>query len=189
MPGIPLFLSLLKGALKSPPENFPKDKKTALKKLIKFFANKKIKIGLVTSSIFYEADIVLTEVFKKIQEEIKKWKIDKTEKNRLLKAFSSYKEFYDTVVTADDSHEIRLKPHRDLYSIALFNMNIPQEKFSEVIGFEDSTSGVIALRAAGIGKVVAVPSRESSTHNLSAASLICKKGVEEFLFEHLANLV
>ena len=189
MPGIPLFLSVLKGVLKTPPENFSKDKKTALKKIIRSFAYKKIKIGLVTSSIFYEADIVLTEVFKKIRAEIKKWKIDKTEKNHLLKAFSSYKDFYDTVVTADDSHEIRLKPHRDLYSIALFNMNIPKEKFSEAIGFEDSTSGIIALRAAGISKVVAVPFKESSTHNLSAASLICKKGIEEFLFEHFVNLV
>ncbi|GIW62617.1 MAG: hypothetical protein KatS3mg090_0443 [Patescibacteria group bacterium] len=189
MPGIPLFLSLIKGVLQSPPKNLLYEEQKKIKKLIQFFNKREIKIGLVTSSIFYEADIVLTEVFRKIREKIREWDIDEIEKNSLLKTFSSYKAFYNTVVTADDSHEIRLKPHRDLYSIALFNLNVSKEKLSEIIGFEDSTSGIIALRATGVGKVVAVPFKESSTHDFFAATLVCKGGVKDFLFNHLLNLV
>jgi beta-phosphoglucomutase-like phosphatase (HAD superfamily) len=70
-----------------------------------------------------------------------------------------------------------LKPHRDLYSIALHKLNVSQKTtLSKVIGFEDSESGTIAIRAAGIGKCIAVPFAETSGHNLDAATHICNDG-------------
>jgi beta-phosphoglucomutase-like phosphatase (HAD superfamily) len=90
------------------------------------------------------------------------------------------------MITASDSSEIRLKPHRDLYSIALHRIGLGPEEFDQVIGFEDSESGTIAIRAAGVGCCVAVPFAETAGHDLSAASHIAKGGVPEaMLLEQL----
>jgi beta-phosphoglucomutase-like phosphatase (HAD superfamily) len=79
---------------------------------------------------------------------------------------------------------MRLKPHRDLYSIALHKLNISKTGFDNVIGFEDSESGTIAIRAAGISKCIALPFSETSGHNFEAATHICNGGLPEVLFEH-----
>lgn len=76
-------------------------------------------------------------------------------KLKLLKAFN-YLGFYDAFITATDSNEIRLKPHRDLYSIALNQMGIASKDFNKVLGLEDSESGTFAIRAAGVGLCCAV---------------------------------
>ena len=88
------------------------------------------------------------------------------------------------MITASDSNEIRLKPHRDLYSIALHKLGVPKNKFKHVIGFEDSESGSIAIRAAGIGLSVAVPFAQTSGHNMNTAAYICKNGLPEVILKH-----
>lgn len=143
-----------------------------------------MKTAIVTSSIFYEADIVLREVFKVIYSELNHLLKDSEFKTEILTHFKDYNLYYDAVITASDSSEIRLKPHRDLYSIALYRLNIPQEKFNEVIGFEDSESGTIASRAAGIGLCIAVPFAQTSGHNFKAATYVCKHGVPEVLLKY-----
>jgi hypothetical protein len=199
MPAIGIFLALVKGLLGKDAAKFsiiiaeivtkrnPK-LKINIEKLSKhletlgiLFQKKPIKIAVVTSSISYEADIVLGEVFKVIQDEIKTWLLPISKKNKLIEIFSDHNKFYDAVVTASDSNEIRLKPHRDLYSIALNKLSIPIIDFNKVIGFEDSESGLIAMRAAGIGNCVAVPFTQTSGHNFKAASLIAKNGVADIL--------
>jgi beta-phosphoglucomutase-like phosphatase (HAD superfamily) len=95
-----------------------------------------------------------------------------------------YRNTYDAFITASDSTEIRLKPHRDLYSIALHQMNVPVKDFGNVIGFEDSESGTIAIRAAGIGRCIAVPFAQTKGHNFEAATLVCAGGVPEVVLEH-----
>jgi beta-phosphoglucomutase-like phosphatase (HAD superfamily) len=152
-----------------------------LKMLGIHFLKNPLKIAVVTSSILYEADIVLREVFKAIQDEIKTWQLPSQRKRKLIKVFSDYKSFYDSVITANDSSEIRLKPHRDLYSMALYKLSIDKKDFNKVIGFEDSESGLIAMRAAGIGNCVAVPFAQTSGHNFKAASLIANNGVADIL--------
>ncbi|HSL89263.1 MAG TPA: hypothetical protein VK870_08175, partial [Ignavibacteriaceae bacterium] len=132
----------------------------------------------------YEADIVLREVFKIIYTKLDKMISESDEKTKLLKRFNNYRNYYDAIVTASDSNEIRLKPHRDLYSIALYKLNVPREKFTQVVGFEDSESGTIAIRAAGIGLSIAVPFAETSGHNLKAATYICKSGLPEVILKH-----
>lgn len=149
-----------------------------------YFQNNPVKIAIVTSSIAYEADIVLTEVFSVIREQIASWPISAKKKEFLIEKFSSYKTLYDAFITATDSSEIRLKPHRDLYSIALHQMGIPKEKYSQVAGFEDSESGTIAIRAAGIGLCLAVPFADTAGHDLSAATHILHGQLPEYIFVH-----
>lgn len=204
MPGIEIFLPMIKGLLTStediyfdqllidyeiksgkkfPEKNIVKARKTFYD-LCKHFVKDPLKVAVVTSSIFYEADIVLKEVFKIILSKLDKMLPNGRDKINILSKFKDYRNYYDAVVTASDSNEIRLKPHRDLYSIALYKLNVPREKFDQVVGFEDSESGTIAIRAAGIGLSIAVPFAETSGHNLKAATYICKGGLPEVILKH-----
>ena len=204
LPGVGIFLALIKGLLGDEAVNLAdllikqyylknpaasdKFNVTAVKKkllrLSRLFLRSPLKVAVVTSSIQYEADIVLTEVFKVLQSEIKKWDISPERKKVILKKFSGYKTFYDGFVTASESNEIRLKPHRDLYSIALHKLSLQPDTFHKVIGFEDSESGTIAIRAAGIGRCVAVPFAQTSGHNLDAAAFNAPGGLAEIVLKH-----
>jgi beta-phosphoglucomutase-like phosphatase (HAD superfamily) len=204
MPGVGEFLALIKGWLgeeivkllpqileayqKTDPEaetQFNMD--TISKKLTgigKQFEKHPLKIAVVTSSIFYEANIVMTEVFRVLQKQVVNWHISDSKKELILEKFSDYKNVYDGLVTASDSSEIRLKPHRDLYSIALHQFGIPKEQFNQVVGFEDSESGTIAIRAAGIGLCVAVPFSDTQHHDLRAAAYVLKSGLPEAMVKY-----
>ena len=204
MPGIGIALSLMKGWLGADAagvfDNLAADleqktgvqyntdvldaarKNTAALGL--YFEQHPLKISVVTSSIHYEANIVMSEVCHVIQQQIDHWNIPDEKKSFIRQKFSSYRNVYDGFVTANDSSEIRLKPHRDLYSMALHVLGIPKEHFNRVAGFEDSESGTFAIRAAGIGLCVAVPFEKSKGHNLAAASFILPGGVPEALIVH-----
>jgi len=204
MPGISIFLPMIKGLIKEQKKLFfdylhdnylnailpktsvkQKDKiQQSFFALCDLFSKQPLKTAVVTSSIFYEADIVLREVFKVIYSELNHLLNPSDFKDELLSNFKNYQSYYDTIVTASDSSEIRLKPHRDLYSIALYRLNIPKNKFNEVIGFEDSESGSIAIRTAGIGLCIAVPFAQTGGHNFNAATYVCKKGIPEVILKH-----
>jgi beta-phosphoglucomutase-like phosphatase (HAD superfamily) len=204
MPGIPVMLPMIEGLITEHHDlffdyllksyqhktdkafssaNLEKARKNFIKLCQKFQVSP-IKTAIVTSSIFYEADIVLREVFKVISNELNNLLPDSDFKRNLLQKFFDYNFYYNAVVTANDSSEIRLKPHRDLYSIALFKLNVAKEDFNKVIGFEDSESGTIAIRAAGIGLSIAVPFAETSGHNLKAATYVCKAGIPEAILKY-----
>ena len=204
MPGVGEFLALVKGWL-------GEDIKHLLPQLVKVYRKKNamseqnladdrlaknlsslgrrfeavpLKVAVVTSSIFYEAKIVMTEVFRVLQKQVEKWNISQPKKEMLVEKFSDYQNIYDGFVTASDSSEIRLKPHRDLYSIALHQLGIPKEKFEQVVGFEDSESGTISIRASGIGLCVAVPFSDTQHHDLRAATYILKEGLPEAMLKY-----
>ncbi|MBX2977516.1 MAG: hypothetical protein KF721_15425 [Ignavibacteriaceae bacterium] len=198
MPAIGVFLALVKGLLgkdaskfvdylvqikkKSSSKNIDKSKlENHLALLGEHFQKYPMKVAIVTSSIKYEADIVLSEVFKVLTNEVDNWNISKSKKIKIKNHFTAFDKFYEAIITATDSSEIRLKPHRDLYSLALYRLSIPVKDFNKVIGFEDSESGLIAMRAAGIGNCVAVPFAQTSGHNFQAASIIAKNGVVDIL--------
>ena len=126
----------------------------------------------------------MAEMVKVARNEIPKYNLSSETENFLHNKFSNYKNLFDAFVTASDSSEIRLKPHRDLYSIALHQLGISKNIFDQVIGFEDSESGTIAIRAAGIGMCIAVPFAETSGHNLDAATFICEGGLPEALLNY-----
>ncbi|MGE5411029.1 MAG: hypothetical protein ACM3MI_08715, partial [Clostridiales bacterium] len=146
MPGVLAFLSLVKGWIneaeadlfvpkiledyieKTGSEYLPKENKIQvienLKNLARLYKNRPAKTALVTSSIFYEADIVMKELMKMIRMQIEKIGLPEEKRTFLKNKFSDYNNVYDAFVTASDSSEIRLKPHRDLYSIALYKLHI-----------------------------------------------------------------
>jgi len=200
MPGALLMLLLLKGKLKGRVAQlkdyilshlrFIHDDTTDidlelgfLQHLASRFEQKPVRIAVVTSSIKYEADIVLAQVFSVFREELQSIGLSGPNLDELTELFSDHNHFYDAVLTATDSSEIRLKPFRDLYSMALHKLAVPVDHFDRVIGFEDSESGNLAIRAAGIGLAVAVPFAQTAGHNLSAASFVAKYGLPEVIFK------
>jgi len=202
MPGVGMFLALIKGWLGEDLELFFEEMREhlifqagydakrlepyreRLARLGRYFQKNPAKVAVVTSSIEYEADIVLNEVFDVIRKQISDWPLPEEKKERLLSCFQDPRSLYDGIVTATDSSEIRLKPHRDLYSIALHRLGIPPGQFENVVGFEDSESGTIAIRAAGIGLCVAVPFTGTKGHDLSAASYVLHGGLPEAVLVH-----
>ena len=196
MPGVAVTLSLLKGDLgedagklagvADPDNKFGEPGKSAqiLAGLGRFFAEHPVKLALVTSSICYEAEVVMKEVFHVIRDEIETWPVSEAVKARLRKRFDEPALCYDAFVTASDSSEIRLKPFRDLDSIALQQTGVQPEDFDSVIGFEDSQSGTVAIRAAGIGRCIAVPFSETGGHSFDAASFVAEGGLPEVLLAH-----
>jgi len=137
-------------------------------------------VAVVTSSIAYEANIVLGEVVRAMRRQMADWPAC----DELAARLDSPASLFDAVVTASDSSEIRLKPHRDLYSIALHALGLAPRDFPAVLGFEDSESGVVAIRAAGIGLCVAVPFADTAGHDLSAAAHVLHGGLPQAILEH-----
>ncbi len=152
-----------------------------LSSLGEHFAAHPVKLGLVTSSIAAEATIVLREVFRVIHEEINDWPLSREKRDFLRSKFEDPAHVYDACITASDSSEIRLKPHRDLYAIALHTLGIPPEQFHRVAGFEDSESGTIAIRAAGISLCCALPFAMTHNHRFEAATQVCHDGIPEVI--------
>lgn len=152
-----------------------------LSSLGEHFAAHPVKLGLVTSSIAAEAAIVLREVFRVIHEEINDWPLSREKRDFLMGKFEDPAHVYDACITASDSSEIRLKPHRDLYAIALHTLGIPPDQFHRVAGFEDSESGTIAIRAAGISLCCALPFAMTHNHRFEAATQVCPGGIPEVI--------
>ncbi|MGB9625101.1 MAG: hypothetical protein ACPMAQ_09590 [Phycisphaerae bacterium] len=120
-------------------------------------------------------------MFREIREEVETWPLPAEQRARVTQGFADPRMFYDAFVTASDSSEMRLKPHRDLYSIALYRMGVRRDEYERVVGFEDSESGVIAIRAAGIGCSVALPFAQSAGHNFDAAAHVLPGQLPEVL--------
>lgn len=200
MPGVGVFLAMIKGWLgadagaffeelraylqrmhvKLPADSSPE----SLAALGKYFEQHPCRVAVVTSSIRYEARIVLAEVFRVLRNAITGWPLPAKRTDLLAERLSNFATYYDAFITASDSSEIRLKPHRDLYSIALHRMGLAPEDFDRVAGFEDSESGTIAIRAAGIGTCCAVPFPETHGHRFDAASHVAYGGLPEVILCH-----
>jgi len=60
-------------------------------------------------------------------------------------------------------------------------MGIPPEQFHCVAGFEDSESGTIAIRAAGISVCCALPFAMTRNHQFEAATQVCPGGIPEVI--------
>jgi phosphoglycolate phosphatase-like HAD superfamily hydrolase len=204
MPGVAYFLATVKGWLGEDLSLFGEELKelirikekanvteeeiaegiSYLSSLGRYFEKNPLRVSIVTSSIAYEARIVLSEVFKVLYQEAESWPIKEERKKIILEHFSDYRKTYDAFITASDSSEIRLKPHPDLYSLALHRMGVSKANFDSVIGFEDSESGTRAIRTAGIGLCVALPFPFTEGHDLSAASHILDGGLPEAILKY-----
>lgn len=158
--------------------------RAALIKAAAAFGRRPAKVALVTSSGYYEARTILTEVFRGLRIEVTKWPVPRHVRERLVAAFDSPEGFYDALITADESHEIRLKPFRDLYSIAARSLGLDLAALRNTVGFEDTWAGVTAMRAAGVGIACAVPFEGSRSHDFSLASHLFHGGVPQAILEH-----
>lgn len=203
MPGVEVFLPLVKGWLgdeakklaglliddyfeKNPNVNRKYDSEEIgeqLNKISERFIKNPLKVAIVTSSILYEANVVMKEVFSILSEKLENLPLGDKTIHVIKERYRHYKNYYDAFITASHTNEIRLKPHRDLYSIALHELGISREMFDTVIGFEDSESGTIAIRGAGLGLCIAVPFSETSGHDLSAASYVARNGIPEIIID------
>ena len=204
MPGVAIFLAAVKGwlgehlalfggelkellALRLRAQILPKNPEQGISRLGplgRYFEKNPVPVAVVTSSIEYEARIVLTEVFKILKRQAEEWPIPLKKKKTIIQRFSDYNRTYNAFITASDSSEIRLKPHPDLYSLALHRMGISREDFENVIGFEDSESGTRAIRAAGMGLCVALPFPFTRGHDLSAAAYRLEGGLPEAMLKY-----
>jgi len=202
MPGYAIFISLIKGWLEedaaelyqllikdaqsTKAEGLPDEPegRRRLASIATRFRNHPAKIALVTASIAYETHAVVKEVFNVMREQVRDWPISKDRRNEIISRMENYLQVYDGFVNATDSSEARLKPHRDLYSIALYQMSIPKHEYSMCVGVEDTEPGIISLRAAGIGFAVALPNHDTRRQNYYAASHIIKGGLPEMILKH-----
>jgi beta-phosphoglucomutase-like phosphatase (HAD superfamily) len=191
MPGIGAFLAMLKGwlgeelSLLAPllGTDTPEAGGT-LAALGRHFAAHPAKVAIVTSSIAYEARIVLGEVFRLLAGQAAQWPVPSATRDIIVERFRDPALFYDAMITASDSSEIRLKPHRDLYSLALHQLGLHPRDFDRVAGFEDSESGTIAIRASGIGLCCALPFTMTRGHAFEAASHVCRGGIPEVMTDY-----
>ncbi len=147
------------------------------------FIGEPVRVAIVTSSLGTEAAIVLQELFEVVREEISAWPLSREARERICGRLLEPGQYYDAIITASDSSEIRLKPHRDLYSLALHRLGIGPEDFDKVLGLEDSESGITGIRAAGINMAVAVPFAQTLGHDLSRAAKLCPGGLPQVMFE------
>lgn len=200
MPGIEIFLPLLAGKMGAEVVNYGDERlmsiftvsenelsevKSKLLALAEKFEQKPARLALVTSSISYEAEIVLAEVLRVLTKRVDMTSLSEGKKAELKDFFSCRENVYNAFITATDSSEIRLKPFRDLYSIALMHMGVHVSDFDKVIGFEDSQSGTVAIRTAGVGCCVAVPFTQSAGHDFSAATHVSHGGLPEVMMNNI----
>jgi beta-phosphoglucomutase-like phosphatase (HAD superfamily) len=202
MPGYAVFFALVKGALGEeaarlaphiltllPEGNASRglteaDAAARLRELGRRYAQRPARIALVTASIAYETHATVAAIFDVMREQAEDWPVSADTRKRVLALFSDYRAAYDGFVCATDASEARLKPHRDLYTIALYQMSVPKDEYRYCVGLEDTEPGIISLRAAGVGCAVALPNHDTSRQDYRAAALTVKGGLPELMLTH-----
>lgn len=152
-----------------------------LARLAEHFRRQPARLALVTASIAYEAHACMREVVAVMRERVRGWPVPGAVRERLAERLADYRAVFDGFACASDVWEARLKPHRDLYSLALFQMAVPKHDYAAVVGLEDTEPGIIALRAAGVGCAVALPNRDTSRQDYTAAVEVVRGGLPELI--------
>lgn len=155
-----------------------------LRRLGQHFARTPAKLALVTASIAFEAHTTMKEVCRVTALRVAGWPVSRKVKECVLSNLADYRSVFDAFVNASDACEHRLKPHRDLYSLALAQMAVPREDYGFCVGLEDTEPGIISLRAAGIGCAVAVPNHDTSRQDYQAATVVVRHGLPEVILSH-----
>jgi len=197
MPGYGIFLCLLKGwltedaaelaailRLAHPVDSKQRESDTrTFVQLADHFRRHPAKVALVTASISYEAHVVMKEVIRLVREEVTEWPVPSTLKQALRDRLEEYLSLFQGFVTASDAWEARLKPHRDLYSIAMHEMSVPKDEYTQCIAIEDTEPGILSARAAGFGATVALPNHDTSQQNYEKASVVLHGGLPELVLD------
>lgn len=204
MPGYEVFLPLVKGWLgveaaglytllraeldrnRLAERNAPNrgDARERLAALAQRFRQQPAKIALVTSSISYEAHVSMKAVIAETARRVRAWPIAAEHRDRVERRLMDYLAVFDGFVCGSDACEHRLKPHPDVYSLALQQMSIPKADYANCVGLEDTEPGIIAVRAAGIGCAVALPNHDTTQQDYSAAAQVLRGGLPELILVH-----
>lgn len=152
-----------------------------LTRLARRFRRQPAKLALVTASIAYEMRTCLRVVMDALVQRVQAWPVPTAERDRIAQCIGDEVEVFDALVNASDACETRLKPHRDLYSLALFDMSVARQDYPLCVGLEDTEPGIIALRAAGLGCAVALPNRDTHGQDYTAATEVIRGGLPELI--------
>ncbi len=156
----------------------------ALARVAESFESRPARLALVTASIAFEAETVMDQVLVRTAEQVRDWPVSAQRKERMLAELSERRRCFDAFITADDACEHRLKPHPDLYSLALARMGIEPGDYARCIGLEDTEPGIVSQRAAGIGCAVALPNGDTHRQDFRAAAHVIAGGLPELLAAH-----
>jgi beta-phosphoglucomutase-like phosphatase (HAD superfamily) len=152
-----------------------------LARLADRFRRSPAKLALVTASSAYEADVCMREVLRVMAQRVRDWPVPAVVRDGIAERLAGGLSVFDGFVNASDACEPRLKPHRDLYSLALFQMAVPKAEYRHCVGLEDTEPGIIALRAAGVGCAVALPNRDTHGQDYAAAVEVVRGGLPELI--------
>ena len=198
MPGYGIFLCLIKGWLdeRAAPlagllraehlkNRTPHESDTAtFVALCRRFRARPAKVALVTASIAFEAHVVMKEVIRLVRAAAAQWTVPTTLRRELRAHLHDYHAIFNGFVTASDASEARLKPHRDLYSIAFQQMAIARDEYPHCMAIEDTEPVILSARAAGFGVTIGLPNRDTSRQNYSKASRVVHGGLAELVLDH-----
>jgi beta-phosphoglucomutase-like phosphatase (HAD superfamily) len=148
------------------------------------FARSPARIALVTASIAFETHTTMKEVCRVMSLRVADWPVPAGVRERVLAGLADYRAVFDGFICASDACEHRLKPHRDLYSLALAQMAVPRADYPNCVGLEDTEPGIISLRASGIGCAVALPNHDTSRQDYQAAALVVGHGLPEVILSN-----
>ncbi|MBI2421923.1 MAG: hypothetical protein HYV27_03755 [Candidatus Hydrogenedentes bacterium] len=137
------------------------------------------RIGVVTSATGLEARAILGGICKELTRQIGTWPLEDAKRERLLARCANAEALFETITTASESYEHRLKPHPDLYRIALGKLGAGESILEETLVFEDSEAGTVAAGAAGIRHVCALATEQTRHHRYPQASWMCSGGFGE----------
>lgn len=90
-----------------------------------------------------------------------------------------------TIVGRDHPHVAAGKPAPDLYRVAVAELDVDP---AVVVAVEDTARGIASARAAGLGAVVAVPTRLTAHQDLTEADLVVAS-LDEVTVADLASLI
>lgn len=155
-----------------------------VRKLTRIFTANPARLALVTASIAFETHATMREICRVMALRVRDWPVSSACKERVLAGIADYRAPFDAFINASDACEHRLKPHPDLYSLALAQMAIPKADYSLCVGLEDTEPGIIALRTAGIGCAVGLPNHDTSRQDFQAAATVVRHGLPEVILSH-----
>ena len=198
MPGVGAFLAIVHGLLGTEAEALspmlranlgetaPDDAtaRARLRAMGAAFAERPVQAAVVTAARYYEMESCLESAFDELLEEVNDWPVSNTCRQHVQASFEEKMFMFQDLVWANSPVELRLKPHRDAYTVALHGLGIEPDAYDRVLGIEDSCAGITALRAAGIGLAVAVPFEHSGQQDYSAASVVVKGGLPAVILQH-----
>jgi len=200
MPGYDIFVPLVKGWIgerdaaalydllhqQLPPATRPESDigPDGLRLLARRFTDAPARVALVTASIAFETHATMREICRVMAQRVETWPVSTACKDRVRSGLADYRNPFDAFVCASDACEHRLKPHPDLYSLALANMGLAKHDYASCVGLEDTEPGIISLRAAGIGCAVGLPNHDTSRQDFQAATALMRHGLPEVILSH-----